>query len=202
MRRKPIYGVGINDAKYRTQKQEMVNGKRTTTWVCPFYKAWMSMLTRCYSQRFHERQPTYAGCHIHPDWKYFSAFSSWMQSQKWQGMELDKDILVPGNKLYSPDTCVFISGAINAFVSDRSRYRGAHPIGSTFHKQSKKFLASCNNPETGIKEYLGVYGFASVAHEAWRARKHQHACAYAEFQDDHRIAAALRIRYLPGTEHK
>lgn len=162
----------------------------------------MSMLSRCYSAKIHERQPTYRECVVCEEWLIFSKFSEWMSSQDWIGKVLDKDILIPGNKQYGPDKCVFIDDRLNSFVTDRVMHRGDYPIGVTYHKASKKFLSSCCNPDTGIKEYIGIYDCPNVAHEAWRVRKHFHALKYADKQTDPRISIALRNRYLPKMEAK
>lgn len=101
-----VYGVGVNDSDYITEK-------RKNNWRCPFYLKWKQMLRRCYSLNYHKTKPTYIGCSVCPEWRYFSKFRLWMSTQKWEGMELDKDLLVKGNQVYGPDTCCFIPQAIN-----------------------------------------------------------------------------------------
>lgn len=59
-------------------------------------------------------------------------------------------------------------------------------------------MARCNNPFTLARECLGFFQDPDAAHEAWRARKHEHACVYADMQTDPRIAKALRARYAQG----
>jgi len=136
--RKLVYGVGINDADYVVQRNETiyVNGKRTRkqVWICPYYQAWKSMLERCYSIKYQERQPTYRGCSVSEEWLTFSVFKSWMEKQEWEGMQLDKDILFEGNKLYSKETCVFVSSVVNIFTTDRGASRGEWLIGVNWSK--------------------------------------------------------------------
>lgn len=131
-KRKPIYGVGINDADYVTQKN--VNGKNV---ICHFYQTWKGMLERCYSAKCQEKQPTYKGCSVCEEWLTFSNFKEWMDSQYWYIMELDKDVLVKGNKAYSPETCIFVSSQLNLFTTDREKERGDYPIGVNFHKKKE-----------------------------------------------------------------
>ena len=200
--RKPIYGIGINDANYHTQKQAVVCGRRTTVWCCPFYKAWTNMLKRCHSQASKSARPTYSGCVVADEWLSFMSFRAWMIEQPWHGNQQDKDLLLPGNKIYSSDTCVFISQDLNTFLIDRLSRRGAYPLGVTWHEPNNKYRSRCCNPFGGKYEHLGLFSTPESAHEAWRARKHQHACRYADMQSDPRIAEALRIRYLPSREHK
>lgn len=198
---KLILGVGINDSTEKLHEFELVGGKQKRIWICPFYQAWKDCLTRCYSPIFHARRPTYVGCSVHPDWLRFSNFKLWMESQDWHGKSLDKDILFPGNKIYVPDRCVFVSRALNNFLGDCRKAKGDYPIGVSWHRRTSTFRADCNNPFTGKSEFLGHFLSPHAAHEAWRSRKHQHACIYADMQADPRVAQALRIRYLPAAEH-
>ena len=103
-KRSLVQGIGFNDADY------VIGGNG---WRCPFYKKWESMLQRCYSPKWHKQNPTYIGCSVCPEWRYFSKFRLWMSTQNWKGMELDKDLLVKDNQVYGPDTCCFLPTAIN-----------------------------------------------------------------------------------------
>lgn len=118
-----------------------------------------------------------------------------MVTNDWEGKELDKDLLVKGNKLYAPNTCAFIPRKLNLFITDRAAYRGAYPIGVTYHKRDGKFQSECSNPFTKKRDFLDFFDCPQEAHEAWRTKKHAHACAYADQQSDPRLSAALRARY-------
>lgn len=190
-----VRGVGHNDVAYPVYSYNRVSGRQKRLWVCPFYAAWKDMLDRCYSPKFHDRYPTYRGCSVEPSWLSLSEFSGWMVMQDHEGKHLDKDILAPGNKVYSPDTCVFIPTQLNNFLTDAGASRGEWPIGVCRYKRNGKFVSKCNNPFTGKYEHIGYFPCPDAAHKAWRARKHEHACAYADMQTDPRIAAALRSRY-------
>lgn len=194
-KRRPIYGVGINDADYQTQLFETVNGKQTRTWACPFYVKWMGILERCYSQALHKRRPTYIGCEISDDWKIFSNFKRWMIQQDWNNKQLDKDIL-GDSTLYSEATCVFITSELNKFLTGADAIRGKLPIGVSADNKSDGFLATCCNPFTNKQERLGVFATADTAHEAWRAKKHQHALKYASQHSDSRVAQVLETKFL------
>lgn len=185
-----IYGVGLNDADYPVQPS--VSGKQI---MCPFYDKWKAMLQRCYSKKRQARHPAYVGCTVRPDWYVFSNFKKWMEQQDWRGKELDKDLLVPGNKVYCADACVFLDRMTNVFMTNSGAKRGEYPIGVYFSKRDEKFLAQCNNPFTGKKEHLGYYLNQHEAHCAWRKRKCELACQLADMQSDPRVAAALRTRY-------
>lgn len=188
--RKLVRGVGFNDSETPVYIYENNAGKRRIIWKCPFYTSWSSMLRRCYDPECHIKYPTYAGCSVCEDWLIFSKFRSWMRSQDWHGKQLDKDFLVPGNKVYSPDTCVFISKSLNCFAAESKSRRGDCPLGVS-RKGANKFQSSCRNPFTGKAEHLGYFESAVDAHAAWKRRKHEHAIAYSRSQDDERVASAL-----------
>ena len=200
MGNKLVYGVGVNDAEYVTQKFEnfgYVGGKRKQKriWVCHFYGVWVDMLRRCYSEKFQEKCPTYRGCSVCEGWWLFSNFKDWVEAQDFEGKQLDKDILFPGNKVYSPETCVFTSFIVNTFVIERGKARGEWPIGVSWVKHVQKFQAECNNPFTKKKEYLGLFACQEKAHEAWLTRKLELAKLLAAEQDDPRVAKALIEKY-------
>lgn len=195
-----VHGVGVNDSSYAVVKYETVgyvNGKRKQkqVWMCPYYRTWRNMLERCYIAKFQERQPTYKGCTVTEDWLTFSNFRKWMRAQNWEGLQLDKDILFEGNKVYSPDRCVFVTSMVNKFTTDSRAARGKWPIGVYWHKERGKFLAQCNNPFTKKQEHLGLFTCEQEAHNAWRKRKLELAHELAAIQTDPRVAKALIERY-------
>ncbi|CAB5155920.1 hypothetical protein UFOVP150_37 [uncultured Caudovirales phage] len=193
---KLVFGVGINDADYVVKKMEFIGGKRKLVWFCPFYMAWKSMMARCYSPKLHEKYPTYVGCIVCAEWLTFSNFRRWMEVQTWEGRQLDKDILISGNKVYGPEHCVFVDPKTNSFLTDRGAARGEWPIGVTLDRRIGNLEARCSNPFTGKREHLGLFTDPASAHEAWRKRKHELAAMLAEKQADERVAAALRTRFL------
>lgn len=161
-----VFGVGINDADYVTGKK--VNGKFVR---CPFYRRWINMLTRCYDKNYQAKRPTYKGCSVCDEWLLFSNFKSWMIKQNWEDNHLDKDLLIKGNKLYSPSTCLFVSSHINTLLSDNKKRRGAHPQGVTYHKIAKKFQAQCQRK--GKVKCLGFFDSEKEAHEAYKTFKYK-----------------------------
>lgn len=187
-----VFGVGVNDSHYSVKP--IMNGRQVR---CPFYSVWHSMLQRCYSEKYQEKQPSYKGCTVSSEWHSFINFQLWMAAQDWHGKQLDKDLLTLGNKVYSPDTCAFVDPMTNIFTADSAATRGEWPIGVTFHKHGGKFQAQCRNPFTNGSSYLGLFDCPNAAHEEWRKRKHELACQLADLQADDRVADALRLRYAP-----
>lgn len=198
--KKLVYGVGINDADYVVKKFETIGyvdgkRKRKQVWACPYFQTWKNMLNRCYSAKTQERYPAYAGCTVATEWLTFSNFKTWMESQDWEGKQLDKDLLFKGNKVYSADTCVFVTQTVNKFANDHRADRGEWIIGACWNKQAKKFEASCSNPFTKKSEHLGLFTSELEAHNAWKKRKIELAHELAAIQTDPRVAKALIERY-------
>lgn len=203
--KKLVYGVGNNDADYSVAITEVigyVDGKRKQkrVWGCPYYEVWANMLKRCYSAKLHERQPAYKGCSVSDEWITFSVFKNWMMDQEWEGLQLDKDLLIEGNKIYSPETCVFVTQAVNLFTTDRGAARGEWLIGVDWNKRDSKFRAQCRNPITKKNENLGCFTSELDAHEAWLKRKLELAHELAAIQTDPRVAKALIDRYSKPQE--
>ena len=178
-----VFGVGLNDADYPIKPRAP-----GSVW-CPYYIVWASMLRRAYSKVLHKKQPRYIGCTVCPEWLTFSKFKNWMLLQDWQGKQLDKDILLDGNMHYSPENCVFVSGAVNKFLTDRASDRGLHPIG-VVENQYGRFIAKCG------KVYIGVFLTTEAAHNAWGIEKLKQARSIAASQLDARIASALIRRFV------
>lgn len=202
---KLVYGVGVNDADYvvhLTEELTRVDGKRKCklVWICPFYQTWKNMLARCINEKYQDRYPTYIGCTVCEEWLTFSNFRKWMEQQDWEGKELDKDLLFIANKIYSPDTCVFVDKVTNGFTLGSGATRGKWPIGVSFHERSGKFQANCENPFTKKKEYLGLFICPNEGHLAWKKRKHELALQLADLQSDKRVAKVLRERYTPDKD--
>ena len=197
---KLIYGVGVNDLPYRAEVRGWSTekgGKRIwkTVFLCKYYTVWNHMLERCYSEKYLERKPSYIGVSVCSEWLYASAFKKWMEQQDWQGKSLDKDIIVPGSKLYSPDTCAFVLKATNSFVTASDACRGDYPVGVTLFKPTGKYQARCKNPFTQEEEYLGCFLTPEEAHEAWCKRKNELAQLVAARESDLRVVEALKKRY-------
>ncbi len=165
-RRKLVFGVGRNNADYMVSPR--INGK---TVHCPFYRSWHSMLKRCYYPKYQQKSPTYIGCSVAKEWLLFTTFKSWMIKQDWKGKHLDKDIKNIGNRVYSPDTCLFVSSKVNNLLCDNAARRNQWPIGVSFHKPANKFQAHCRHNRKSI--HLGYHGNPESAHEAYIKYKYK-----------------------------
>jgi len=135
-----VCGVGyIGIGKYKSE----VKGKSQKQ-----YSHWASMMQRCYSKDYHEKFPTYKECLVCEEWYNYQTFAKWYDENYYtindERMCLDKDILVKGNKIYSPNTCVFVSNDINMLFIKNNKLRGDLPIGVNFDISKNKYIAQCN----------------------------------------------------------
>ena len=128
-KQKLVYGIGINDLA----EPMWEDGKARK-----FYSTWASMLQRCYSEKCQARNPTYHGCSVCDEWLLLSNFKVWFDANYRDNMALDKDILIPGNKIYSPESCSFVPGYINSLLCDSGAARGDLPLGVIAQKPNPK----------------------------------------------------------------
>lgn len=192
--RKPIYGVGINDSESKVFTSVGSRADRKVVWRCPYYSVWTDMLARCYNLKRLKKHRCYVGCSVDEPWLRFSIFKSWMASQDWIGKQLDKDLLIKGNRIYSQNACVFIPRELNTFLIDGLHYKGKYRAGVICHKRDNKFYARCRNPFTSKREELGSYKSEEEAHRVWAKRKSEIAHIYANNTSDQIVAEALMSR--------
>ena len=160
-----VYGVGIIGTKYPSE----VNRVKTKEYVL-----WQNMFQRCYSTTLKKRNPTYEGCEVSNNFKYFEYFYEWCHNQIGFGndgngnpFQLDKDLLVKGNKVYSENVCVFIPSEINSLLINNTASRGEHLIGVSWCKRNKAFRATVSRNK-GKQEYLGFFNTEIEAFKAYK----------------------------------
>ena len=161
-----VYGKGyVGEGNYKSKTSD--NTKHTNQ-----YTKWKGMLERCYDPKYSIKNNTYIDCTVCDEWHNFQNFAEWYDNNYYEidneKMCLDKDILIKGNKIYSPDTCVFVPQSINKLFTKRDVRRGDLPIGAYYKKQNKKYGAVCNIKES-VRKHLGYY---DTPEEAFQAYKH------------------------------
>ena len=175
---KLVHGVGFNDRSSIVFK----NGRHVLE-----YKKWLAILERCYSEKLHKKRPTYIGCTVSENFKSYSYFRDWCQKQIGfgrDGFELDKDILVKGNKVYSEDVCVFVPHEINSMMTKTNAKRGEHPIGVSFRKRFNKFAAAHTTQERR-SVHLGYFDNANDAFLAYKKGRENYIKSIAnKYKDD------------------
>lgn len=121
------------------------------------YEDWRGVLMRVYDNS--KDLPTYKECELDEVWHNFQRFAEWREENYYtisgKRTYLDKDILYKGNKLYSPQTCIYVPKRINNLFTTRKNQRGDYPIGVHYNKKANKFISQCHNGDTMI--YLGLF---------------------------------------------
>lgn len=178
---KRYYGIA-----YLGEGDYSVSKNRKSTRV---YQTWHDMLKRCYCEKEHKKHLTYKDCNTSEKWLNFQNFGEWDEKSFYtvegQQMCLDKDILVKGNKIYSPETCIYVPQDINKLFIKSDKKRGESVIGTSYHKRDKVYQANCNliNPETGKSknEYLGYYNTEVEAFKVYKYYKERNIKEVADY---------------------
>jgi hypothetical protein len=178
-----ICGVGFFGIGDYTSKD--VNNKHTIQ-----YQTWIDMLKRCYDKRVISLQPSYIDKFVCDEWHNFQNFAMWFDSNHYsvgkENVHLDKDILCKGNKVYSPDRCVFVPQSINNLFLRREKDRGEYPIGVKLNNRLNKYesVVSINRKQI----YLGCFDTPLEAFRVYKFKKEQYI----------KQIANQYIQYLPS----
>jgi len=157
-----VFGVGyFGQGKYTAK----IKGKHTKA-----YTVWHGMIERGYCIKLKEKRPTYKNVTVCKEWHNFQNFAEWYE-ENWKshmtGWHLDKDILVRGNKVYSPTTCRFVPPIINTLLISCLSKRGEYPIG--VYKAAKKFI--CRVHINGKRIRFGVFNSPEEAFYVYKCIK-------------------------------
>ena len=165
--------LGVDKNGNVPKTREFKDGKWRNTWE---YNKWQNMLQRCFDNKFKEKKPTYKDATCCERWLCFANFLedfeilkqeyNWSKDEK---LQLDKDILYKGNKLYSLESCVLVPDWINSLFIKRDNDRGSYPIGVSYDKRCKKYRARCRINGKQIR--LGLYSTPEQAFNAYKIAK-------------------------------
>lgn len=163
-KRRLVCGVGLVDVDYPVKD-------------CPIHAVWDRMLRRCFDEKERLKNPSYLSSKAAEDWLLFSNFKEWAINRYKPGLDLDKDILVEGNKDYGPETCSFVPRRINSLLTDRKMDRGDLPLGVNYMHKTKVMINERSKPyvarvNTGNgRKFLGHFATPEEAHKAWQIGK-------------------------------
>ena len=154
-----IFDVGVIGNKYP------INVKNTNNKFIKLkeYNTWIGILERCYSEKYRNTHPTYDNVIVCKEWLNYENFYEWLHSQenfdKWlnnNNWNIDKDILIKGNKIYSSETCCLVPQNVNTLFTKCDKRRSSSlPIG--VYKHNEKFRARCQNPFENKNKHIGLY---------------------------------------------
>ena len=173
-----VYGhgyLGLDKNGNVSKTTGLKDGKWVQTWK---YRKWQGMLQRCFDNKYKEKHPTYKDTACCERWLCFANFLedfeilkqeySWNENEK---LNLDKDFLHKGNKIYGLENCVLVPQWINTLFIKCDAKRGEYAIGVSHHKQRKKYRAFCNI--NGKLKGLGYYSTPLEAFNAYKIAKEQ-----------------------------
>lgn len=124
------------------------------------YKIWYNMLYRANKQG-----GSYKDASVCKEWLYFPNFYSWAKNQNYQkGWHLDKDVIVRGNKEYSPQKCCFLPSEINTFFEKSNK-----AIGYGMNRGKTKYVSFIRSK--GKKLHLGTFDTKQEAQNAYITKK-------------------------------
>jgi|SRR5690554_1789839 len=132
------------------------------------YNTWSQMLRRCYCPKAAEKHPAYKDVTVCEEWHNFQVFAEWFYKQPnhdKKGFELDKDLLVPYSKIYSPQTCSFVPKQINVLFTGKKN--NGLPIGMWRH--GNKYQVSVSNE--GKETHFGTYSTIEEAEIVYKREK-------------------------------
>ena len=187
-KRSLVYGVGVNDWGSSIK----VNGRNLQE-----YDLWYCMLRRCFDEKRKQEYPTYQNVTCSKEWLSMTTFIEDVSKMKGYGLEgwqLDKDVLVKGNKLYSKETCCFVPAEVNMLLTKSDNSRGELPVGVCFHKASGKFKAQL--AINGKLKYLGLFTSPDEAFQAYKLAKEAYIKVVAQKWKhllDERVFQALMV---------
>jgi hypothetical protein len=195
----------INDRTYPTCNLDENGVPRKSLGHTPVYMAWKNMKERCTSKKLKEKSPTYIGVDASVEFKNFTFFHDWWFEQKgnnFPNLHLDKDLLIKGNKIYSPKTCLLIPSFVNNFLVNRGADRGDYLIGvckQGYYKNGDvRYMAGVSDydPISGKtrREHIGCFRYELEAFRAYKEAKEAIAKKYAAYLQgkvDDRVINAL-----------
>lgn len=135
------------------------------------HRKWSRILHSCYNTNVLVNVPNYINTTIDYRWRYFSAFQEWFLDNYEEGSVIEKDLLSPlNNKIYSPETCVFVSGTLNGELNlHRDGYKQTGMLGVTV-TENGTFSVRLKD-ENGTKLQLGTFWDIHLAHKHWQYAK-------------------------------
>jgi len=140
------------------------------------YNRWVHMLERCYSPEYQKKYPTYIGCSIDKRWHNFQVFAKWhYKYYPTNGLkyELDKDIRIESNKIYSKYTCMFVPRKVNAFMANVKSNNTSGYLGVNWNKSSSSWRVMIHID--GKQEYLGVFKCIKTASRVYQEARQEQA---------------------------
>jgi hypothetical protein len=130
------------------------------------------MLSRCYNKKVHLIQTTYKEAIVCEEWHNFQVFAEWFENNYKEDWQLDKDILVKGNKIYSPETCCFVPQEINLTLGTKVGKKSTLPVGVHLHIKTGKYKTQIH--KNNKVYHIGLFNTPEEAFQAYKTEKEKH----------------------------
>ena len=169
---KSIYGMGyIGVGKY-----DHISKSNKELLHC--YQIWNKIFERCYITNRTNRQASYDDCDVCEEWHCFQNFADWYMDNKYdvenEKLCVDKDILVHGNRIYSPTTCLLVPNRVNSLFAKSYAIRGDLPIGVSYYwYDSSRYLSSMKVDDRKTYQ-IGIFESPIDAFNAYKVEKEKY----------------------------
>lgn len=127
------------------------------------------LMIRSTNAKYKIHRPTYKDVTVSENFKDFQFFAEWCNNQVGfgtAGFVLEKDLLVPNNRVYSEDTCVFVPDVINSFLTFNKTRQNGLPIGVSWSSTEGCYKSYCAQLN-GKNKTLGRFDNPSAAFKAY-----------------------------------
>lgn len=178
--------------------QARINNK-----ITPQYATWAGLILRCYDPYTMNKCLSYINCEVCSEWANYQTFAKYYDENIYEipneKIQIDKDILSGylnlDNKIYSPDTCLFVPQTINNLFPNHKRFRGKELIGVYYDGRLDQKI---NNRYTtyiskfGKRIHLGSYPTEIQAFNVYKREKEKYVKEMAD----------LYKKYIPEILYK
>jgi hypothetical protein len=139
------------------------------------YSKWSGILERCYDPSSLQMYECYKDVTVCNEWLNYQNFAEWAKQQIGYGNRnwaTEKDLLIRGNRIYSPDSCCFLPAELNNQLLKATKARGECVIGVNVNKPNGKFIAHCQGwREDSATSHIGIFDTELEAFHAYKREK-------------------------------
>lgn len=159
-----VCGKGyIGEGKFSYQENLVIN---------KVYDIWKIMLSRCYDELQRGHNMAYEDCEVCEEWHNLQNFGKWYEDNYYnvgdgKRMHIDKDIIIKGNRIYSPETCLLVPQRINMIFMKKNR-KVDPDLPQGIRRCVGGFMVSYNT------EYLGIFTELNDAIDVYLKAKRLH----------------------------
>ena len=132
------------------------------------YRLWRCVIHRTLTDSYnkHMTRNPYEDVTLCEEWYNFQVFCKFVNENKYyrRGFQLDKDLLIKGNKHYSPETCCFLPQVINGVISINYETENGLPVGvnpkydyyeaAISYRGKRKRIGKYKTPEEASAAYV------------------------------------------------